>query len=162
MMAKDLGGRPTAYKEEYAEQAKKLCLLGHIDAELAEFFGVTEQTINNWKSSHPKFFESIKEGKDMADANVAERLYQRAIGYSHPEDKIFNNNGKKMVVPTVKHYPPDTGAAFIWLKNRRSGLLSKGGFKWKDKQEIEHSGKIGLADLTDQELKEKLEELQNG
>ena len=30
------GGRPTKYKEEYAEQAYKLCLLGATDKELSE------------------------------------------------------------------------------------------------------------------------------
>jgi hypothetical protein len=31
-------GRPTKYKEEYNEQAYKLCLLGATDKELADFF----------------------------------------------------------------------------------------------------------------------------
>lgn len=48
-------GRPSAYKPEYAEQARKLCLLGHTDAELASFFEVSEQTINAWKHAHPDF-----------------------------------------------------------------------------------------------------------
>lgn len=43
------GGRPTKYKEEYTAQARKLCLLGHTDKDLADFFEVTFQTINNWK-----------------------------------------------------------------------------------------------------------------
>ena len=44
-------GRPTDYKPEYCEQATKLCKLGATDAELGDFFEVTEQTINNWKSN---------------------------------------------------------------------------------------------------------------
>jgi transcriptional regulator with XRE-family HTH domain len=130
-------GRPTAYKEEYNEQARKLCLLGFTDKQLADFFDVTEQTINNWKKDYPEFFESLKKGKDIADANVAYSFYQRAIGYEHPEDKIFNNNGKEMIVKTIKHYPPDTAAALSWLKNRQAE-------KWRDKQEIEHSGAMSV------------------
>lgn len=52
---KNKGGRPTKYKPEYAEQARKYCLLGATDAELAESFDVAEATINNWKLAHPKF-----------------------------------------------------------------------------------------------------------
>jgi len=146
---KNKGGRPTDYKEEYAEQARKLCLLGYIDKELADFFEVVEATINTWKKKHPEFLESLKKGKEIADANVAASLYERACGYSHPEDKIFaptgdSENREPLIVPTTKHYPPDTGAAFIWLKNRRAGSLGKEGFKWKDRQEIEHSGGITL------------------
>jgi hypothetical protein len=124
------GGRPTKYKEQYAEQARKLCLLGYTDKQLADFFEVHESTIHQWKLDYPKFSESINAGKDIADAEIAVSLYERAKGYSHKEDKIFNHNGVPLVVPTIKHYPPDTAAAFIWLKNR-SG--------WRDKQEVEHS-----------------------
>jgi hypothetical protein len=123
-------GRPSSYKPEYAEQAYKLCLLGAKDTEMTDFFGVTEKTFNNWKTDHKEFLQSLKEGKEYADANVASRLYQRAMGYSHPEDKIFNDNGVPLVVPTIKHYPPDTAAAIFWLKNRRKE-------RWRDKQDME-------------------------
>lgn len=127
------GGRPTDFKEEYIELAYKFCLLGADDKTLARYFDVTEQTINNWKIKVPEFFESIKRGKEIADAEIANALYHRAKGYEHKEDKIFNNNGSPLIVPTIKHYPPDTAAAFIWLKNRSN---------WRDKQEHEHSGGI--------------------
>jgi hypothetical protein len=128
-------GRPSAYKPEFAAQAKKVCLLGATDKDLAGFFEVSEQTLNNWKKRHPEFLESLKEGRALADANVGMRLYERAMGYSHPEDKIFNDNGSPLIVPTTKHYPPDTTAAIFWLKNRRPDL-------WRDKQEHEHSGEV--------------------
>ena len=78
-------GRPTKYKEEYNEHAYKLCLLGYIDEDLAKFFEVDVSTINNWKIEYPKFFESIKSGKEVADANVAESLYKRANGFRYKE-----------------------------------------------------------------------------
>lgn len=52
--------RPTKYQEAYAEQARKLCLLGYTDAELADFFEVSESTINKWKLDYPEFSESLK------------------------------------------------------------------------------------------------------
>lgn len=126
-------GRPSAYKKEYDELAYKYCLLGATDAQLGDFFDVQESTINNWKKSKPSFLESLKAGKDIADANVAEALYHRAKGYSHPDCKVFMTNTGPEIVPIIKHYPPDTAAAFIWLKNRAG---------WKDKQDIEHSGGV--------------------
>jgi len=129
-------GRPTKYdKDIHPEQAFKLCLLGSTDMQLADFFGVEEKTINNWKEKHPEFLQSIKAGKEEADAKVAQSLYNRALGYSHPEDKIFNANGEPMVVPTTKYYPPDATSAIFWLKNRQKA-------NWRDKQEIEQSGKV--------------------
>jgi hypothetical protein len=79
------GGRPEEYMPEYAEQAYKLCLLGASDAVLADFFEVSEMTINNWKKRYDDFYLSLREGKTQADANVAKSLYHRALGYSHPK-----------------------------------------------------------------------------
>jgi hypothetical protein len=129
-------GRPSKYKPEIAEQAYKLCLLGATDKEMADFFGVAESTFNLWKKEHEEFSESLKKGKLLADANVANKLYQRALGYSHPEDKIFNDNGEPMIVPTIKHYPPDPTAAIFWLKNRKPQ-------EWRDKRETELTGADG-------------------
>lgn len=131
------GGRPSRYRAEYSEQAFRLCLLGATDADLAGFFAVSEQTINAWKQAHPKFLESLKAGKDEADANVAKSLYRRALGYSHDAVKIVADakTGTEHTVPYVEHYPPDTTACIFWLKNRQRT-------KWRDKQDVEHSGEV--------------------
>ena len=152
-------GRPTNYKKEYDEQAYKLTLLGAVDTELANFFNVAEATIHNWKNNHPKFLESIRNGKDIANANVATSMYQKAIGYSHPEDKIFNNNGKPMVVKTTKHYPPDTQAGSLFLRNRTS-VAGSLGINWRDKTEQEITENINLADLTEEELDRLIQQLE--
>ncbi|WP_313386917.1 hypothetical protein [Chishuiella sp.] len=128
-------GRPTDYKVEYNEQVYKLCLLGATDSEIGDFFNVSEVTINAWKKEYPEFLKSIKKGKEYADANVANKLYNRALGYKHEEDKIFNDQGVPLIVPTVKHYPPDTTAAIFWLKNRQPA-------KWREKQEVETTIKV--------------------
>ena len=150
------GGRPTKYKEEYVDLAYKFCLLGADDKDLARMFDVEEQTINNWKTEHPEFFESLKRGKEEADATIAQKLYHRAKGYEHPEDKIFNDNGKPLIVPTIKHYPPDTTAAIFWLKNRQPQ-------RWRDRVETEISGPGGgpiqFSSLPDDELEKRIAEL---
>lgn len=126
-------GRKTRYRAEFVEQTYKLCLLGATDEELSDFYGISPQTLANWKARHPKFLGAIKRGKVQADAEVAEKLRHRAMGYSHPEEKIFQNDGKIIRAETTKHYPPDTQAASLWLRNRQPG-------KWRDKQQLEHTG----------------------
>ena len=75
---KSNAGQPTKYKKEFAEQAYKYCLLGADDKKLAFLFEVSEATINNWKKAHKEFFESIKKGKEIADAEIASSLFHRA------------------------------------------------------------------------------------
>ena len=141
---KDLGGRPTDYREEYDMQAFRLCLLGAKDTDLAKFFEVVESTINLWKKEHPTFSESIKAGKEDADANVADSLYKAAKGYSAKDTKFATYEGKITDSQEyIKHYPPDTRAAIFWLKNRTSGKYSNPDMKWSDKQEHEVTGRDG-------------------
>ena len=71
------------------------------------------------------------------------------------EDKIFNNQGVELVVPTIKHYPPDTTAAIFWLKNRQKD-------NWRDKQEVDTNVNMNINNLTDDELDAKIQALMNG
>ncbi|AWP75708.1 terminase [Bordetella bronchiseptica] len=118
--------RPSKYQPAFAEQAAKLCRLGATDKDLADFFAVTERTLNTWKKQHAEFLQALNAGKTLADAEVADRLYQRALGYTHAEDDIRVCDGVIVTTPTTKHYPPDTVACIFWLKNRRPDL-------WRDK-----------------------------
>lgn len=130
-------GTDSKYKKEYAEQARKLCLLGATDKELADFFGVCEATINNWKLSFPQFLESVKSGKLDADAKVAESLYNRAVGYVGKKTVTANIAGAITDIKVVDEYVgPDVGAAVFWLKNRQRA-------KWRDKFDQEISGVDG-------------------
>jgi len=152
-------GRPSAYQPEYCQLATNYCLMGATDAELAKYFYVAEQTINNWKLQHPEFLESIANGREKADAHIAASMYHRAKGYSHVEDDIrtvamgMNQGSEIVITPTIKHYPPDTAAASLWLRNRQPG-------KWRDKVDVEHSGRLRLDQLPDGELTERLAEVQ--
>lgn len=119
-------GRKSRYTKAMDEIAYKLCLLNAIDTQIADVLGITEQTFTNWKRKHPSLFASIKRGKEQADAEVAKALFHRACGYSHPDVHISNYQGEITITEITKHYPPDTAAAFIWLKNRAG---------WKDKSE---------------------------
>lgn len=122
------GGAPSLYKKEYAEQARKLCLLGYTNEELADFFNVAVSTIYKWRIDFPEFSESIKKGKDIADAEVANSLYNRAMGINYTERKVKNEGDKETVEVTEKYIAPDSTAIIYWLKNRQRD-------KWCDRKE---------------------------
>lgn len=124
-------GRPSKYRPEFDGQAVKLCKLGATDRELAEFFGVTESTLNLWKLDHQGFSESLKRGKQESDERVEQSLYRRALGYKHDAVKILmTKDGDVYREEYVEHYPPDTVACIFWLKNRRPDL-------WRDKFDVD-------------------------
>ena len=123
--------RPTDYRQEYAEQARKLCLLGFTDKQLADFFDVNESTITRWKQKYPEFCTSIKKGKVVADAQVVDSLYNRALGMEVEEVEVRGDGDNEIRRVTKKHIPPDTTAQIFWLKNRQPEL-------WRDKPTVEN------------------------
>lgn len=131
-------GRPTVYNPDYVPQVEKFCRLGATNPEIADFLGVSGQTINVWSNKYPDFADAIKRGKALADANVADALYRRATGWQHEAVKIFADpkTGSEMQVKYIEHYPPDTVACIFWLKNRAPD-------RWKDKRNTEISGPNG-------------------
>lgn len=133
-----MAGRPTKYRPEYADQAYKLCLLGHTDEELAGFFEVDVATIHRWKAAHEEFRDALKRGKDVADAEVSVSLYKRATGYEQPNTiKVFSYEGEAFFSePYTEYYPPDPTSMIFWLKNRQKA-------KWRDKIDHTHAGHDG-------------------
>jgi len=127
MTAKAMG-RPSKYRPEFVEQAKKLCRLGATDLEIADFFGITVRTLFNWKNEHDDFFHALNESKTIPDERVERSLFHRAIGYEHDEVDIRVIDHQIVKTPIRKYYPPDTTACIFWLKNRRPDL-------WRDKRE---------------------------
>lgn len=125
---KHAGGRPTKFNLRRLREAKTLYRLGATDRDVADYFGVSHQTIATWKLQHPQFLDAQKE-KDKADGEVVRSLYERARGYSHPDVVITNYKGEITITNIVKHYPPDTTACIFWLKNRQRD-------RWRDRTEL--------------------------
>ena len=127
---------------------------GLTDEQIAARIGITTSTLYDWKNKYSEFSEALKRGKEVVDIEVENALLKRALGYDYTEERVerSQDGGKKSIktVQTVKHIPPDTTAQIFWLKNRRPD-------RWRDKQQIEHSGTLEvenpLAGLTTEELR---------
>lgn len=144
-------GRPTKYDDGYVDQAYKLCLLGHTDEEMAQFFEIHISTLYQWKLDYPEFSDAIKKGKEIADMDVAVKLLEKAKGAVtvkqtaiKMKDTIYNSEGRKIseeerieVVDLMTQEAPDTTALIFWLKNRKSTA-------WRDKQVTEHEGGVTI------------------
>jgi hypothetical protein len=81
-----------------------------------------------WTQDFTDFAAVIRAGRAIADAIVAEKLYARAMGYSHPAVKIMKSGSQPLTVAYTRHYPPDTQACLFWLRNGRPQ-------NWRDKVE---------------------------
>jgi hypothetical protein len=149
------GGRKPDYRKKFAIAAYKLTMLGATDTDLADFFEVSESTINSWKKKYVEFSAALKKGKAIADAEIVLKLYKRASGYKYDEVSyekiIFDDKSDKESIKTelykkrvvTKEVAPDVTAQIFWLKNRQKN-------KWKDR----HTNTIDIdwEKLSDEDL----------
>jgi hypothetical protein len=124
-------GRPTEYSSEFVQRAADLCANGATDMELADEFDVTVRTIYAWRAKHPEFLHAIRAAKEIADERVERSMYHKAVGFEYTSVKIFMPAGasEPVYAPYREYFPPDTAAAFAWLKNRKPD-------QWREKSEL--------------------------
>lgn len=138
-------GRPTIFKPEYVEQARKLCELGATDQEIAAFFQIDRATFYRWQNTKPGFCEALVAGKSLADERVVRAMYHKAIGYTFDSEKLFQHKGKIVRAKIREHVPPDPIAGKFWLVNRQRD-------KWQEVQKHEHGQPGDFDKLGDEEL----------
>lgn len=74
-------GRSTAYKASYADMAMGFAEDGSFTARtLAKKFGVSPQTILNWKRDHSNFSAAIDQGREIAVDDIENAFFQLAKG----------------------------------------------------------------------------------
>lgn len=153
------GGRPSGLTPQVATKIVELADKGKTLYEIADIIGVTSRTISRWQDENPELYQAIKEARQNADSVVEAALFHRAQGLSLPETKVFYDSKTGQIIKEEirKYIPPDTAAAFIWLKNRRPK-------EWRDRldinsQELTPEAKENILDQTST-LDDRLKELE--
>lgn len=149
-----MAGRKSKWDE--LEMDDKLLLVegwardGYTDRDMMNSLGVSHDTFYKWKKDKPEFADALKKGKEIIDRQVENALLKRALGYSYDEVKEQQTADGTFFSTTTKEVVPDTTAQIFWLKNRRPD-------KWRDKQDLNHSGQmnhsVDMSGLTTEELR---------
>ena len=74
-------------KEDNLAKVTKWAKGGLFDCQIAEKMGISKQTFYDWLKKYPEFTDAIKKGKEIADKEIVNALYKRALGYSYKEVK---------------------------------------------------------------------------
>lgn len=122
-------GRKSTYDPKYANMALRHCMLGANNEALAKLFEVELATIKKWAKEIPEFSAAIYEGREGADAYMAQSLYHRGCGAKIKQQRVMIVDGKPQTVEWVESHPPDTRAASLWLRNRHPE-------RWRDRKEL--------------------------
>lgn len=152
-------------KENYFEELVKPNLVkieawyrdGATDKEVYKALGVGKTAYYNYLNKYPELRELQKRTKEIVDIEVENILLKKSLGYKETVKKPFkvkhvkyNDKGKKIsedeeIIYTEEevYIPPSDTDIIFWLKNRKPT-------EWRDKKEIEHSGKVKLEDVLDE------------
>jgi hypothetical protein len=167
------GGRKSKYELIVVPKLELIgnwCREGLLEEEICKRLGIAVSTFNLYKNQHSELLEVLKNSKEIADYKVEDSLYKRALGYKYDEVTrelctVRDKYGEPVYDPetgqpftemkvtkiVTKEVTPDTTAQIFWLKNRRPD-------KWRDKQEIEHSGHLNtgpdLSNMNMEDLRE--------
>ena len=122
---------------------------GLTDEQIAKNMGIALSTLKLWKNGYPAILAALKRGKEVIDIEVENALLNKAMGFKVTVKKSYKvkdvkyEDGRKVreterieMVDEEQYIPPDTTAQIFWLKNRKPA-------EWRDKQNIEHTGKDG-------------------
>ena len=86
---------------------------------IIQLMGVDPRTFRSWRKKYPEFDEAMVVGQEVANVNVTEALYKRALGYDYWEETWELVEGEmRLIRKNKKHLPPDTKAILSWLFNR--------------------------------------------
>lgn len=108
----------------YPYWVKKLALLGLSKRQIARVLSLSEKTFRTWFDNIKEIREAYEFGTFKADSMVAAAMFERAVGFSVPEEKVIVVNGNIVREVINKYYPPDVAAQEKWLSRRggSSGL----------------------------------------
>ena len=115
--------------------------------ELATKMQIDRSYLTKLRHQYPKLEEAISTEREIVDHEIENAMHKSAIGYMVTEKRttvIVDENGKKTqkIETYDKHVPGNSVAQIFWLKNRKPNY-------WRDKQETELSGGVGLVQIVD-------------
>ena len=131
---------------------------GLTDEDIAHNIGISRSTLKEWKKKIPAISATLNTNKAIADIRVENALFKKAIGCTVKEkviSKIKNPDGTVTETERIveRELPLDTTAVIFWLKNRKPK-------DWRDKQEVELSGNVGMTDAL-KKARERVNEHRN-
>lgn len=115
--------------------------------ELAVKMGMDRSYLTKLRHRYPALEEAISTEREIVDHEIENAMFKSATGYMVTEKRttvIVDSDGKKSqkIETYDKHVPANSVAQIFWLKNRKPKY-------WKDKQETELSGGVGLVQIVD-------------
>lgn len=144
----------TQWNEERPAEVYKWAVLGLTLWQMAEVMEVNVKTLEYWRSNKPEFRKKLLEGKEIADAKVAEAFHQNCFD-RYVDDEVVHVNvktGQIMKVKVKKFIQGDKWAQNKWLAMRQRALWAENHTINLTQNNVTNINKLDLSILSTQEL----------
>ena len=122
---------------------------GKTEQEMAKKLEVPYSSFREYKKAYPQLAKALKIGKEEKDICLENAAFRSALGYKTKQTKkeqVWNPKEEKFELlvseEVTKEMAPNPAMLKFLMINRMPE-------KYKDKQEIEHGGTIGINKLED-------------
>lgn len=158
-------GRPSKFKAEYGEMLIKHMREGGSIESFGALIQCSKQTIYNWFDNHEEFLDARKTGEPGLYhfyENMGKMIATGQLRRVKSETAVLDNNGKvqfdKEGRPVMnREYEATTGNSTAWI------FLTKNLLNWRDKRDVELTGKDGgpmeFSNISNEELKGRIDAL---
>lgn len=144
----------TQWNSERPDEAYKWAVLGLTLFQMSQVMEVNVKTLEYWRSNKPEFRKKLQEGKEVADAKVAQQFYNNCFD-RYVDDEVVHVNvktGQIMKVKVKKFIQGDKWAQKQWLATRQRAIWAENHTINLTQNNITNIGKIDLSILSTQEL----------
>ncbi len=134
---------PSAYRKKYFAIIVAMARKGNTKAEIAQALRIHRDTLYEWFKKRPDLQEAYDIASEGRVREVEAAFFKRAVGYTTQirEVEIDPSDPKREKILSVKvkdvERPPSVTAGMFILTNKL-------GSEYKNRQSVEHSGRIGL------------------
>jgi len=155
------GGRPSNYTPELGDlicegvsERKSLVKICNDDSMPAP------RTVYSWLRKHPEFLQNYEQAKeDQADAMVEDMLQ---IADDEVAQPLIGDNGKPVLLdgsPVMVRDAVGVAHARLRVDTRKWAASKFKSKKYGEKSTTVHEGNVGLTDMTEDSLDQKLQQL---
>lgn len=152
------GGRPTDYTPEIAEAICLRLAEGESLRSICSDEGMpSKQTALRWLTKHEEFRAQYVRAKEQGAEALAEEMFDIADDGANDWMERHNAEGEAIGWQLNGEHVRRSQLRIDTRKWYLSKIMPK---KYGDKQQLEHSGKIDLANVSDEELEQRIAALQ--